>query len=230
MIFDQYDSVRIINLPHRRDRRREMDRELAKVGLLGDPKVQYFSAVKPDGAGLFHCLGANGAFQSHLQVLTDALANRRSVIVLEDDCLFLPAARSTRQASDTEILYGGYALASDEQDLLNADIEGAHFMGFSVSALEKLVPFLQSLLDPETQYDPAIVRSDFNPRIRPPIDGAYVWFRRYHPEIRTQFLPLADYRISATDIGERKWFDQVPVLRSVANQARRVKERFQSRA
>lgn len=226
MIFDQYDTVRIINLPHRRDRRREMDRELAKVHLLGDPKVQYFSAVKPSDSGLFHCVGANGAFHSHLQVLEKALAARQSVIVLEDDCRFLDAVSTVEQDSDTDVLYGGYAVASDESDLLNADIEGAHFMGFSLAALEKLVPFLRSLLNPNTVFDPFIVRSEFNPRIRPPIDGAYVWFRRYHPQFKTQFLPLANYRVSATDIGERKWFDQLPVLRSVANVARRVKEKL----
>lgn len=230
MIFDQYDSVRIINLPHRRDRRREMDRELAKVGLLGDPKVQYFSAVKPDGPGLFQSIGAHGAFQSHLAILQEALAKRQSVMVLEDDCCFSDAIKHVEQAIDTDIFYGGYTFASNEKDLHSSDVEGAHCMGFSIKVLERLVPFLYNLLNPNHKVDSAVVRSNFDPLIRPPIDGAYVWFRRYHPDFKTQFAMFAGQRPSMSDIAGGKWFDQVPVLRSVANQARRVKEKFQPRA
>ena len=224
MIFDQYNRVRIINLPFRVDRRREMDRELLNVGLLGNPKVAYFQALQFPDAGVFHCIGANGAFHSHLEVLQEALAVGESVVVLEDDCRFLNGIRYARCNPDTDILYGGYARASGAAELHDADIEGAHFMGFSVEALKQLVPFLQSLLDLRTPIDPKKVRSNYNPSVRPPIDGAYVWFRRCYPEYKTQFLHLAHYRISATNIGEQRWFDQLPILRGMANKARRLKE------
>lgn len=226
MIFDHYDQIRVINLPYRRDRRREMEHEFGRLGMRGDPKIAYFPAIRPQNKGHFTGVGTHGAFLSHLGVLESALEARHSVLVLEDDCRFLDAIKTAAQDEDTTILYGGYALASDERDLLNADIEGAHCMGFSVAALEQLVPFLRSLLDLRTPIDPLIVRSEFDPMIRPPIDGAYVWFRRYHPQMKTQFLPLTSYRLSATDVGERKWFDRVPVLRAVANQARRIKEQL----
>lgn len=226
MIFDQFDRIRIINLPHRTDRRQEMERELAKVGLLGNPRVAFYEALKPKAPGVFDSIGAHGVFRSHLRILEEALAVRQSVIVLEDDCRFLPVLRTAKLKNGTDILYGGYTLASDPDDLASADVEGAHCMGFSAAVLEKLVPFLQSILDLRTSFDPQVVRSDFDPAVRPPIDGAYVWFRRYHPEVPTQFAMLADQRPSLSDIAGGKWFDQIPVLRDLASQARRIKSQL----
>ena len=42
MIFDQFDSIRIINLPHRTDRRAEMEGELKRLGLLDDSAGSLF--------------------------------------------------------------------------------------------------------------------------------------------------------------------------------------------
>lgn len=226
MIFDSYDRIRVINLPHRTDRRREMEAEFEKVGIAGDPRIGFFPAVQPREKGVFHLPGAHGCFLSHLGVLEEALAAGQSVIVLEDDCQFLASATIAEADEDTHVFYGGYAQASDPDDLQNADIQGSHFMAFSKEAVEKAVPFLRSLLDLSTPIDPSIVRSDFDPQIRPPIDGAYVWFRRYHPEMKTQFETISMQRISATDIGKRKWFDRIPGVRRLANRARRVKEKL----
>lgn len=226
MIFDQYDRIRIINLPERTDRRQETDAELRRFGLSTSDKVAYFPAVRPADAGVFESVGANGCFQSHFTVLRQALDAGESVLVLEDDCTFRPDIGTFRQRPDTEIFYGGWGSASKPDDLVNSDLIGAHFMGFSVPVLRELVPFLHSLLDLRAQFDPAVVRSNFDPRIRPPIDGAYVWFRRYHPQFRTEFEMLAGQRPSASDIAERKWFDKLPGVRTLANRARRVKQRL----
>lgn len=226
MIFDQYDRVRIINLPERTDRRREMDVELARLGLDGARTIEYFPAVRPADAGVFESIGANGCFHSHFTILRQALEAEESVLVLEDDCTFRAEASTYRKQPDTEIFYGGWGSASRPDDLVNSDLIGAHFMGFSLPVLRELVPFLQSLLDLRTRFDPAVVRSNFDPRIRPPVDGAYIWFRRYHPEYETEFAMLADQRPSASDIAERKWFDKLPGVRTLANRARRVKQRL----
>ena len=50
-MFEPFDSVRIINLPERRDRRREMMRELTTLGLANDPRVAFFPAIRPAEAG-----------------------------------------------------------------------------------------------------------------------------------------------------------------------------------
>lgn len=223
MVFDQFDRIRIINLPHRSDRRREMDRQLALAGIKGDPKIAYFPAIRPETPGLFGAIGPHGCFLSHFTILQEALAAKESVLVIEDDCDFTPLAKTFRKKAGTRILYGGYNAASDESDLINSDIIGSHFMGFSADVLPKLVQFLQSLLDPASSYDPAVVRSDFDPAIRPPIDGAYIWFRRYNPDIVTEFASLGFQRSSATDIGDRKWFDRIPALAGPVNLIRRMR-------
>lgn len=138
------------------------------------------------------------------------------MLVLDDDCTLLPAIHSFEQQSETGIFYGGWGRATTSEDLINSDLHGAHFMGFYVSALRRLVLFLQSVLDPAACFDPAVVQSAFDPRIRPPIDGAYVWFRRYNPDVRTEFASLANQRASASDIAHRKWFDRAPVARTLA--------------
>lgn len=227
MIFDQYDRLRIVNLPRRADRRREMEAELARFGgLAAHSDLAFFPALRPAHQAPFNCVGAHGCYLSHFRILEQALADQASVLILEDDCRFLPGLTQFTQAGDTDIFYGGWQQASNPADMLNSDIIGSHFMGFSRRVLNDLVPFLQKVLDPAARFDPAIVRSDFNPAIRPPIDGAYIWFRRYHPEYKTQFAPLARQRASASDVADRSWFDQVPVVKELAGAARRIRNRL----
>ena len=45
MIFDYFDEIRVINLPSRKDRRALMLGELRRVGLEGDPRVEFFDAL-----------------------------------------------------------------------------------------------------------------------------------------------------------------------------------------
>ena len=121
MIFDAFDRIRIINLPHRRDRRNEMDRQLARVGLAGDPRVAYFPAFAPSAPGLFASKGAHGCFLSHLSVLEQAAAAVQSVLVLEDDCDFRMPAVLEYEMPACDVFYGGY-IASDPGDLHSSDI------------------------------------------------------------------------------------------------------------
>ena len=223
MIFDHYDRIRIVNLPERQDRREETDQELQRIGWRSHPKIDYFPALRMSDPGPFLRVGSHGNFLGQLQILEDALAAQQTVLIMEDDCRFLPAISTFTPASDTDILYGGFEWASMPENLPDADIIGSHCMGFSLPAIERLVPFLKSLLDLSTQIDPAIVRSEFNPQIRPPIDGAYVWFRRYNPDLKTEFASVACQRSSATDVGDRRWFDNYPVTRSIARYLRRLR-------
>lgn len=209
MIFDQFDSIRIINLPHRTDRRAEMEGELKRLGLLDDPRVAFFQAFQFDEAGPFSSPGARGVYQSHLAILEEAAQNGHRVLILEDDCDFVPDAALYTPEEEWSVFYGGYE-ASDPENLPASNIIGAHMMGFAPDTAVHLAHYLKNL-----EYE----------GIHPPIDGAYVWYRRAFPETRTLFAePVIGYqRPSRTDIAELKFFDRIPVIRSAAAAARKLK-------
>jgi len=212
-MFDRFDLIRIINLPYRSDRRAEMMRELAAIGLADDPRVKFFEAIRPADKADFYSVGAHGVYLSHLAILREAARAGASVLILEDDCHFLPAARGPEGLPDLtsgwDIFYGGYD-AADPADLMHSDIVGAHMMGFSAATAARLCAYFDTL-----EYAGA----------HPPTDGAYVWFRRAHGDVRTVFAvpPLALQRPSRTDIGDLRIFDRIAFLRPLIERARRLK-------
>jgi glycosyl transferase, family 25 len=225
MVFDKFDRIRIVNLPSRSDRRREMEHQLSLVGLADDPRVKFFDAIQSVDPGPFRKAGSHGTYLGHLQLLEQAMEANESILILQDDCNFrVPEIDRYCMPSDWDMFYGGYS-ASDPDDPEASDIIGAHFMGFSTTAVRLACPYLRQLYSSrDFPPDPRASReSGFDPAIRPPIDGALVWFRRAHPEIRTVFAMLSYQRSSRTDIGERKWFDKIPGLRELAEAARRAK-------
>jgi len=213
MMFDNFDRVRIINLPHRADRRREMTAELERIGLTVDGvRIAFFEACSTQDDGGFYSKGAYGCYLSHLTILEGG----GSVLILEDDCDFTPTVRDY-EFGDSDIFYGGY-YAKNPDDLQNSDIIGAHMMGYSEKAASIAAVYLRQLLDPEFR--------DFVPP--PPIDGALVWLRRKYPDLSTKFAvpPLAFQRPSRTDIGDLKMIDRVPWMQSAVHLARRIKRRI----
>jgi hypothetical protein len=201
-----FDRIRIINLPSRTDRRAEMTRELTRLGLAFDPRIAFVDGVVVDDKRPFRRVGEKGVFLAHLHILSDAASAGESVLILEDDVDFTAAASSWCRPDDCDIAYGGYE-ASQGTALEDADIIGAHCMGFSARAAKALVPYLQALLDLESP---------------PPIDGAYVWFRREFGDFKTSFADpvVAVQRPSRSDIAALRWFDRVPLLRGAASSAR----------
>lgn len=216
-IFAHFDRIRIVNLTKRTDRRAEMERELARVGMFGDPRVAFFPAVVCSDAGPFRRVGSHGAFRSHLALLSEAAAAGQSILILQDDCDFLlPEIERYLPEPGVDILYGGY-VASDPTNLAESDIIGAHFMGFSRHAAAVAADYLSRYLEPHFPPDAkASAQPGFDPVIRPPIDGAFVWMRRAHPELVTRFAMLGVQRRSRTDIGDQRLFDRIPVLRTIA--------------
>ena len=210
--FSGFDRIRIINLPSRPDRRREMEEELRRIGLGDDPRVRFVDGVLVDDFAPFRARGEKGVFLAQLNILRDAAEAGESVLILEDDVDFTPAARGFELPDGIDIAYGGY-YPSDPNDLEGSNIIGAHCMGFSARAAKALVPFLTRLLDHESP---------------PPIDGAYVWFRREHDEFRTIFAAptVAEQRPSRSDIAELRAFDRSPLLRGPISAARGVKRRL----
>jgi glycosyl transferase, family 25 len=220
MFLDAFDSIRILNLPHRKDRRAEMAHELERMGVAGDPRVAFVDAIARDDPGPFGSVGAHGCFLSHLATLEEAASAGQRVLILEDDCDFAKEARSYELPADWDIFYGGY-LASDPEDLANSDIIGAHCMGYSPTAAKALAGYLRSLLgDPHFKPDAkAAADPGFEPSIRPPFDGAIVWFRRANPELKTVFAQVAVQRSSRSDIAGGRFLDRIaPGAMSAARQ------------
>lgn len=205
---NDFDQVRIINLPMRADRRREMDMELQILGISDDQRIQYFSARRPQGPDTFTSIGARGCYESHKDILREAARLNQSVLILEDDCEFATNARTYELPDDWDIFYGGYSAATPD-DLQNSDIIGSHIMGFSKHGAKLVSAYLENL-----DYD----------GIHPPIDAAYIWFRRANLHVKTHFAvpPIAGQRSSRSDIAELKWFDRAPVVRTMANALRGV--------
>ena len=212
-IFPGFDRIRIINLPSRTDRRAEMVRELRQIGLEGDPRVQFVDGVLVEDKAPWRAPGEKGIFLAQLGIIQEAAAAGESVLILEDDVDFTPAAASWGRAEDCDIAYGGY-MPADPNDLESTDIIGAHCIGFSVRAVQALAPFLSDLLKHESP---------------PPIDGAYVWFRRQREGFRTHFAEpiIAVQRPSRSDITPAHRFDKVPLLKGPMNVLRRLKRGLQ---
>ena len=207
MLFDAFDEIRIINLSHRADRRREMTAEFKRLGhAIDGQKIAFFDAIKTSELGGFYSSGAHGCYQSHLLLLERA---KGSILILEDDCQFTQFA-STATVPECEIFYGGYN-ALDPADLQRSDIMGAHMMGYFKP--NAAASYLRRVLED------AEFRGNVPP---PPFDGAIVWYRRAHPEVITAFATeqLANQRPSRTDIGQPRWIDRLPALARVARKLR----------
>lgn len=210
--FAAFDRIRIINLPSRPDRRQQMEGELRRLGLAGDHRVEFVDGVVVDDPVPFRSPGEKGVFLAHLKILEAAGAASESVLVLEDDVDFTSAAQHWQPPEDADLAYGGY-YASDSSNLGDSNIIGAHCMGFSARAVQALVPFLRDLLNHDSP---------------PPIDGAYVWFRRQRPGFVTHFAKptVAEQRPSRSDIAPAHAFDRIPVLRGPISVARALKRKL----
>ena len=203
-LFERYERVVVISLPERTDRRREMVRNLGPI--------EFFDAVRPFDKGPFQSIGAHGCYLSHLAVLKQG----GSVLILEDDCDFLPHAFDYR-VPPVGVFYGGWLEMTDSY------IIGSHCMGFNARAAKLAASYLTNLLDPDFPADPqAASELGFNPAIRPPVDGAYVWFRRAHPELTTEFARISVQRPSRSDCTPGR-FDGIPALRPIAQLGRKLR-------
>jgi glycosyl transferase family 25 len=150
-----------------------------------------------------------------------------NVLILEDDCDFTDALNTFQLPETWDILYGGYEPLNVE-DPHSGGIVGAHFMGFSNVAVKKLVPYLQRLPDLDFPADhQATLEAGYDPARKPEIDGAYVWFRRAHPELRTVFAtPKLGYqRPSRTDVSPNRLYDRLPLVRNLVSLARSLRRR-----
>jgi len=236
-LIDQFSRIYIVNLPERSDRRREIEAELARLGIRVDgSRVRYFRAVRPDDAGLFPSLGARGCFMSHLAILNEAIRDDLdNVLVMEDDLSvderFAHAqARMCVALQDNpwHFAYLGHVEASADAGAPPAwqvgcqPIATTHFYALNRSVIRGLRDHLEACLQ----------RAPGHPLGSPMhVDGAYSLFRMRHPEIVTLVAApsLGGQRSSRSDIFPNKWYDRTPVfvqvagvLRAAKNLARRI--------
>ena len=183
--------------------------------------------------GLFAQSGQGGCFLSHLGILRQAWAEGADrILICEDDLNFssdfnlrAPDIMASLAGREWDIFYGfppdqatsqadGLVLIPGDQPVICA-----HFMALRRPALEALVPYLDRMLA-RPGGDPAGGPMD--------VDGAYSWFRREHPQMRTfAASPALGYqRPSRTDISEPGLKDRLPVIRSLTSALRRLKNRL----
>ena len=202
--------------------------ELAKFGLADDERVSFFAGSTKSESGPFASAGEYGCYLSHLALLKDASRTGKSVLVLEDDCDFLPEAAGYALPPEWDVFYGGYT-AEEPDKLETSNMIGAHCMGYSPRAASAFVTYLESLLQPGFEPDPlAVARGHYRPGVNPPFDGAIVWFRRAHPEMKTVFAQIAVQRSSRSDIAAGNVLDRT--LPAAASAARKAKNWLRKRA
>lgn len=229
-LLDLFDMCYIINLPERKDRRRQTEKEIAFAFPDADQeKCQFYQAVRPNDPDGFVSIGARGSLLSHLGALR--LARKKSVtrvLLLEDDVAFRPWVRdpsllsmlSERLAQDDwDFLYLGHNIPESNSRGTLATLEaytkgicGAHCMAFSARMLDTFIAYLEStLVNPPGHPDGG----------RMGFDGATNLYRARNPVTTLALMPaVATQRSSRTDLGKEKWFDRTPVLRGTAQAGR----------
>jgi hypothetical protein len=224
---DYFDTVRVINLPARADRRRAITRELALRGMALEPgRVELFTAVRPEDLGGFPSLGARGCFLSHLAALRQARdAGRARLLVIEDDLQIVRDLAAVQdalvdqlRATDWGFVYFGHALDLDP-DLgpglrrYDGPIGLTHFYGVNGPVFDRLIAYLEAVLTRPPGHP------DGGPMYN---DGALTMFRARNPDVVTLVAhpSLGRQRASRSDIAGTRWFDRLPVVNSLAGAAR----------
>lgn len=234
-LLDTFDQIVVINLPDRKDRRHAIETELARAGVApGHPAVTLFRAIRPETAGGFPSIGARGAFLSHLGVMERMLEQGWArMLVLEDDMAFtpgalsrLPALTAALAARDWGILYGhpgdlpDRTPAPDAQGLITlpADLGliQLHFLGLTRQAATRMAPQLRAML----------ARAPGSAEGGPMhVDGALNWIRRTSPDLVALAVSpaVALQRPSRSDIANARWYDRLPVVRSLSRLLRQLR-------
>ena len=229
VLSDHFGLTRIINLPDRTDRLREVTQQLHALNMRFEPgKVELYVARRPTELSGFSSLGARGCFQSHLEILKDARERDvQSVLVMEDDCEVLPRnaeaiaqAAAELQAQEWGFAYFGHIIpeaprAASALVPFDGPLQTTHLYAIHCSAIGPIIHYLEACLR----------RPPGDPIGGPmPVDGAFTMFRAAHPEVKTYIAQpvLALQRSSRSDITYRS-IELVPGIRQAMSFARVMK-------
>lgn len=226
---DHFGLTRVINLADRKDRYREIERQL---DLLGTPfaagKVELFPAVRVADAAGFPGPGVRGCFLSHLGVLQDArVRGVASVLVIEDDLEVSPrdiprleSVLKQLPAQPWGVLHLGHILELRDSGAatlqpFDGAIQTAHFYAIHRDVLPRLIAYLEGCL----------VRPPGDPIGGPMhFDGALTMFRAANPDVATLVAQpsLGGQRSSRSDISFRG-IEQVPGIKQAMGWARSLR-------
>lgn len=217
----------VINLTDRRDRRRDMEKQLQSVGW----EATFSNSTRPSDSGGFESIGARGCFESHLQALRLASTKKTPTIVMEDDLDFSPDLKrkwdqiwNSLQGNDWAIFYPAHQLdaGTAENGIVQLDpgrgVLCAHFVVFNYPYIDRIVRRLEEIYH----------RPPGHPLGGPMhVDGAYSTIRAQNPDLPTfaYFPALGRQRSSKSDIAPRKLYDRIPALEPVMNFLRKLKSR-----
>src|SRR5262245_29542297 len=140
-----FERAFVINLPHRKDRRRQMERQLN----LAHIEAEFFPAFSFEDPGGFYRKGSRGNFMSHLAILKSVKS--RSVLIMEDDLNFctdrMPALK--KLPGDWAIFYASFNGVIPSQGHVfqhlhpSTVVQGSHF--YAVNGY--VVPILAQALE-----------------------------------------------------------------------------------
>jgi hypothetical protein len=232
VLSDYLGLTRVINLPERTDRLREVTQQLQTLCMPFQPgKVELYRATRPTELAGFNSLGEHGCFRSHLEILRDACDRGvRSVLVMEDDCEVLPRnlERIAEVAAALEARSWGFAylghivpnLTETPAGLIpyEGPLQTTHLYAVHASVLGAVVEYLEGCLR----------RPPGDPVGGPmPVDGAFTMFRAAHPEVITLIAQpsLARQRSSRSSITYRS-FEVIPGIQQAMSLARLLKRRL----
>lgn len=228
-----FDSIRIVNLVHRDDRRQEVIEELAKLSIEIDKNnVRFYPAVKPEEPAGFPSVGARGCFMSHLSILKQAHDEGvEKLLILEDDVDFiktiydvLPDVITELNNLEWDICYFGHHLSLDASSgslfkRYDQGIQTTHFYAVKGEVISHLIAFFELILS----------RLPGDPKGGPMhVDGAISTFRAQNPDVKTIVLcePIGYQRPSRTDIHALAIYDRIPVIKNILNLYRKIKKRL----
>lgn len=227
-----FERAYIVNLPERADRRREMFEELGRAGLRDNAeRIRCFRAVRPDDAGAFPSRGARGCFLSHLGIIEEALRDGLgNVLIMEDDLRLDPRVRDAPPAmcdrlesSEWHFAYLGHVESPPPANPphwleTKQPLATTHCYALHGSVLARVRDHLVACLQRPSGH---VLGSPMH------IDGAYSLFRQFNPDVITLLAApsLGGQRSSRSDIYPNKWYDRLPLTRTLAGLARGIKNR-----
>jgi hypothetical protein len=226
---DIFPLTRVVNLPARNDRYREITAQLQMLKMPFAPgKVELFPAICPTEPAGFPSIGSRGCFLSHLEILRDARARGvASVLMIEDDLEVSPrdvealsgiAVQLTGQT--WHLAYLGHVEPTPPAEhpgwmAYTGDLRTSHFYAAHASIFDRLIAYLEACL----------VRPPGDPVGGPmEYDGALNMFRRWNPDVVVLLAQpsLGGQRSSRSDIHPRT-LDRLPGVRTMLPALRRAK-------
>lgn len=229
---DYFDRVEIINLESRKDRKKDLVRQLSRLDKVIDrDSIRFFNAISPNEKGKFPSIGARGCFESHLTILKSAMEdNVRELLILEDDLNFCDEINSLSilfydlfKDSEWGFSYLGHTIKNIEEQqcpyLIEVDNEIGVTCTHIIAISGKIIPDLVKYF--EAMY----ARPPGDPNGGPMhVDGAYNWYRRYS-KCKTVMTspPLGYQRSSRSNIAKNKFYDRLPIIRNLINYIRKLK-------